>query len=258
VAAAGVVIFAALIVAAVLWRRPARSDDTTSRRRLAVPAVIFLAGLFSAAGAMTMFGEVPERYLYVPSIGLALLVGELVALAMSARHRLVRIVVPAVVGVVIVMGLVQLEQRLPDWRSDDTLWTAALRVDPLDPLANHYRAIAAGRRGDWDDALRAIEIATRGNPDSGRFATTSAWVLLRTGNAAAAVREAERATTIAPYQPDAWFYMAAAQHELSDYAAELASLEKLLQIAPDYPGAREAYEVAACEASGRKDCLEER
>jgi tetratricopeptide (TPR) repeat protein len=258
VVAAGTAIFAAIVAAAVLWRRPVPSDGTISQRRLAVPAAIFLAGLVPMAGAITMFGEVPERYLYVPSIGLALIVGELVALAISARHRLVRVVVPAAVGVVIVLGLVQLERRLPDWRSDDTLWTAALRVNPLDPLANHYRAIAAGRRGDWEDALRAIEIAVRGNPDSGRFATTYAWVLLRSGNAAGAVREAERATGIAPYQPDGWYYLADARHRIGDYAGALTALDKLLQIAPDYPGAREAREITACEVSGRKDCLVDR
>lgn len=275
VVAAGVSIFVTIIAAAVLWRRPVPPPGTPNQphhhpeappagvaaafqHRLVVPAAIFLAGLVPMAGAITMFHEVPERYLYIPSIGLALIVGELVALALSARHRLVRVVVPAAVGVVIVLGLVQLEQRLPDWRNDDTLWAAALRVDPLDPLANHYRAIASGRRGDWDDALRAIEIATRGNPDSGRFATTYAWVLLRTGKFADAVRKAECATTLAPYLPDGWFYLAVARNKIGDHAGELAALEKLLQIAPDYPGAREMREVAACVVSGRKDCLVDR
>jgi len=128
-------------------------------------------------------------------------------------------------------------------------------VIPLDPLANHYRAITAGRRGDWSDALRAIEVATRGNPCSGRFAITYAWALLRPGDTAGAIREAKRATFLAPYQPESWYDLSSAQHEIGDHAAELATLEKLLQISFDYPGARGAREVAACEVSGRKDCL---
>jgi protein O-mannosyl-transferase len=284
VIAAGVVIFAGLVTAAILWRRPASStvNKSTPRRSprtpptsttaalrrwigalegkvsFVVPVTIFLGGLVPMAGAITMFHEVPERYLYIPSIGLALILGELAALALSARHRLVRIIVPAVLGIVIILGLVRVEQRLPDWKNDDTLWTAALRVDPLDPLANHYRAIASGRRDDWGDALRAIEIATRGNPDSGRFATTHAWVLLHTGNAAGAARAAERATILAPYQPEGWYYLANARHMLGDHAGELAALEKLLEIAPNYPGARELRDVAACEVSGRTDCLKNR
>jgi len=120
---AGAAIFAALVASSVLWRRPVPLSCTTSQRHhvIALPVAIFLAGLVSSTVAITMFHEVSERYLYVPSIGLALLLGELVAIAMSARHQIIRVVVPAVIGVVVVLGLVQLEQCLPDWRNDDTL-----------------------------------------------------------------------------------------------------------------------------------------
>ncbi|MBN2442518.1 MAG: hypothetical protein JXJ04_14280 [Spirochaetales bacterium] len=258
---AGAAIFIALAAVVLLPPRKsskAKKAEIINRRRLSVPVAIFLVGLVPMAGAMALFHEAPERYFYLPSIGLALLAGELVFMALSARRRLVRILVPAVFGVVIVIGLVRVEQRLPDWRSDDTLWSAALRVNPLDPLANHYRAIAAGRLNRWSVALRAIEIAAKGDPNSSRFATTYAWVLIRTDDFAGAVREAERATNLAPYQPDGWYYLAFARHRIGDHKGELFALVKLLEVAPNYPGAREMYEVAACEVSGRTDCLEGR
>jgi Flp pilus assembly protein TadD len=254
--AAGIAIFAALVAATIRWRR------------LAVPAAIFLAGFVPIVGAMAMFHEASERYFYIPSIGLALLVADLVALALSAQHRpecmtqqqaklaarLVRVVVPAAVGIVVLLGIVRIERRLPDWRSNDTLWAAALKVNPLDPQANFNHAIAAGHRGDWGEALRAIEVAAHGDPSSGRIAGTYAWALLRTADFAGAVREAEHATALAPYQPDCWYYLAFARHKIGDHAGELAAIEKLLQIAPDFPGAMEMHEIAACEVSGRTDC----
>jgi tetratricopeptide (TPR) repeat protein len=240
---AGALIFVALAAAAVL------------RRKLAVPVAIFLAGLVPMAGAITLFSEAPERYFYIPSIGLALLVGELLAFVMSLRQPLVRIAVPAAVGVLIMVGLVLVERRLPDWKSDNTLWSAALRVDPQDPQANYNLAIAAGRRGDWGEARRAMEIAAHGNPNSARIAGAYAWVLLRTNDILGAVREAKRATALAPYQPDGWYYLAFALHQAGDHAGELAAIDKLLEISPDYPRARETREIAACEASGRGDCF---
>jgi hypothetical protein len=240
---AGVVIFAALVAAAIRWRR------------LAVPVTIFLAGFVLIVGAMTMFHDAGERYFYVPSIGLALLIAELVVLALSARYQFVRIIVPGVVVVMTVLGIVRLEQRLPDWQSDDTLWSAALRTDPLDAQANFNEAIAAGHNRDWTTALRTIKIAAQGDPGSARIASTYAWVLLGTNDFAGAAREAERATTLAPYQPDGWYYLAFARHKIGDHAGELAAVDKLLQVAPDYPSARQMRDVAACEASGRKDCL---
>lgn len=245
-ALAGALIFVAFAVAAVL------------RRRLAVPVAIFLAGLVPMAGAITLFSEVPERYFYIPSLGLALLIGELLAFVMSLRQPLVRIAVPVMVGVSIVVGLVLVERRLPDWKSDNALWSAALRVDPQDPQANYNLAIAAGRRGNWGEARRMMEIAAQGNPDSARIAGAHAWVLLKTNDIAGAIREARHATTLAPYQPDNWYYLAFALHRAGDHGGELAAIDKLLEIAPDYPRAREAREVAACEASGRMDCFRRR
>lgn len=244
---AGGLIFAALAAVAVLHRR-----------RLAVPVAIFLAGLVPMAGAMTMFSEAPERYFYMPSIGLALMIGELLAHLMSAQHKPVRIAVPVAAGALIIVGLVQLEQRLPDWHGDAALWSAALRVDPRDPQANYNLAIAAGRRGDWREARRMIEIAANGNPDSARIASAHAWVLLQTRDVAGAVREAKRATELAPYQPDGWYYLAFTLHQTGDHAGELAAIDKLLEIAPDFPKARETREIAACEVSGRRDCFRRR
>jgi len=40
---------------------------------------------------------------------------------------------PVVVGLATLVGLVRLEARLPDWRSDDAIFAAALRVDPRTP-----------------------------------------------------------------------------------------------------------------------------
>ncbi len=265
----GGLIFAVLIAAAILWRPPvakaaankksrkssALQQQAKGPRRLAVPVAIFLAGLVPMAGAMTMFSEAPERYFYIPSIGLALLIGELLAFAMSTRRQLPRIAVPSVVGILIIFGLILVERRLPDWKSDDALWSAALRVDPQDSQANYNLAISAGRSGNWSDARRAMEIAARGNPDSARIASAYAWVLFESNDISGAVREARRATTLAPYQPDSWYYLAFGLHKAGDHEGELAAIDKLLQISPSYPGARKAREIAACEVAGQTDCF---
>jgi len=245
---AGGLIFVALSVAAIFWK-----ED--GQRRLAVPVAIFLAGLVPMAGAVTMFSEAPERYFFIPSIGLALLIGELLMFAMSNRHRLLHFAVPSVVGVLIIVGLVVVEMRLPDWKSDKALWSAALRVEPQDPQANYNLAIIAGRNGAWNEASRMMKIATEGKPDSARMANAYAWILLETNYYTGALREAKRATELAPYEPNGWYYLAFSLHKFGDHKGELAAIEKLLEIAPDYPRVREMKEAAACEASGRRGCL---
>lgn len=233
------------LLAAAVWRR-----------RLAMPVAVFLAGLVPAAVAMAKFAQVPERYFYLPSIGLALLVGDLVAVSLSSQRSLVRWLVPIVVGLATLVGLVRLEARLPDWESDDAIFAAALRVDPEDADANLSLGIAGGRRGDWGEARRALAIAQRTDPRSGRIATALAWALLRSGDLAGGVREAERATTLPPYQPDAWYYLALGRHETGDHSGELSAIERLLERSPDYPRARGSRAFAACEVSGGSRCVE--
>jgi hypothetical protein len=226
------------------------------RRRLVVPVAVFLVGLVPAAVAMAMFRQVPERYFYLPSIGLALLVGDLVAVCLRSQRALVRLSAPVVVGIATLVGLVRLEARLPDWRSDEAIFAAALRVDPEDADANLSAGITAGRREDWAEARRALTIAQRADPQSGRIATALALALLRSGDAVGALGQAERATTLPPYPPDAWFYLAQAHHQIGDHRGELSAIERLLELSPDYPRARGSRVYAACEVSGGSRCAE--
>lgn len=226
------------------------------RRRHAVPVAVFLAGLVPAAVAMAKFAQVPERYFYLPSIGIALLVGDLVGSSLRSPRPVLRLCAPVAVGLMALVGLVRLEARLPDWRGDDALFAAALRVHPDDPDANLGVGIAAGRRGDWREAGRSLAIAQRADPHSGRIATALAWVLLRSGDVAGGLRQAERATTMPPYQPDAWYYLALARHHTGDHAGELSALDRLLAVSPDYPRVRGSRVYAACEVSGGSNCVE--
>jgi hypothetical protein len=226
------------------------------RRRLAAPVAVFLAGLVPAAVAMGKFGEVPERYLYLPSIGLAVIVAEAVAAGLAVRWRLLRWGAPAAVAILAMVGLVRIERRLPDWQDDDALFAAALRVNSEDPQANLYVGMDAGRRGAWAEARRALEIAQRADPTSGRIAGALAWAMLRTGDAAAALPHAERATAEAPHEPNGWYYLARARHATGDHAGELAAIERILELSPEFPDARFARAVAACEVSGRTDCVQ--
>jgi tetratricopeptide (TPR) repeat protein len=168
----------------------------------------------------------------------------------------VRLAAPLAVGLAALVGLVRLEARLPDWRSDDALFAAALRVDPEDADANLSLGIAAGRRGDWNEARRALAVAQRTDPRSARIANALTWALLRSGDVAGALPQAERATAIAPYQPDVWYYVALARHQIGNHAGELAALERLLALSPDYPRARGSRAYAACEVAGASHCVE--
>jgi len=253
---AGGIIFLLLLISALFGRAQITAAAyNDNKRRLAVPVAIFLVGLVPMAGAITMFSEAPERYFYLPSIGLSLLLAELLFFALTRPQKSIQIAAASIFAVFFFAGLAFVVQRLPDWNNDEALWRAALRVNPEDAQANYNIGLAAGRRGKLSEARKALEIAVKGKPDSARIANAYAWVLLESRNYRAAVQEAKRATMLAPFQPNAWYYLAFASHKIGDHKGELAAVEKLLEVAPNYPRAREMREVAACEASGRRGCL---
>lgn len=227
------------------------------RRRLAVPVAVFLGGLTPVAAAIARFGEAPERYFYLPSLGLALLLGELTAACFATPKLAVRLLAPAAAGAAALFGLVRVEQRLPDWSSNHALFEAALRVNPEDAQANLELGIEAGRRGNWGEARQRLETAQRSDPRSGRIAGALAWALGQMGDSAGALAAATSAAELTPYQPDAWYYLALARHRSGDHAGELEAIDHLLQLSPSFPGAQRGRAMAACEASGRRDCLQQ-
>lgn len=90
-------------------------------------------------------GLMGERYLYLPMVGLALLLGAL--LGGRARAAALLFAVPWVVV---------LQARLPDWQSDRTLWAAALRDVPT---PHNEGSLALVLRTEGEDAA-ALELFT--------------------------------------------------------------------------------------------------
>jgi tetratricopeptide (TPR) repeat protein len=238
----GAAVLAALALAVARWRR------------LTVPAAVLVAGLVPAAVALQNFGEAPERYFYVPSLGLALLAGAGLGACARSERALVRRVGLGAGAALALLGVPPVAARIPDWRSDATLFASALRVNGDDPVANLAYGISAARTGALDEARRALETAQRGDPRSGRIAVMYAAVLLQRGELAASLAQAHRATALAPTQPEGWYYLSVARHRGGDHRGELAALDRALALSPGFTEASSARSVALCELSGRLDC----
>ncbi len=234
-------------VVAALWALALR------RRDLAVPCALFLAGMLPVAMAAGRLGQAPERYFYLPSIGLAWLLAAGLQSLRSWRPVAGRVAVAAA-ALAVAAGAVASVRRLPDWDSDDALFSAALRVDPGDPLGNLYFGVAAGRAGRLDEARRTLERGREGAPDSARIAGALAWVHLRRGDGPAALRESRRAVALAPSFPEARLHLANALHLAGDHAGELAESARALALSPRYREARIVHAFARCEVERDPAC----
>ncbi len=99
-----------------------------------------------------------ERYLYIPSLGLCLL---LAAMAEYCLKKQAREYVP-VAGVVVVVILTVLTiQRNPVWQDDRTLLTATLGISPDVTKRHQELGVFYLRKGDLPSALREFESALK-------------------------------------------------------------------------------------------------
>jgi hypothetical protein len=226
-------------------------------RRLAVPVAVFLAGLAPGALASAGLGVAAERYFYVPSIGLAWLVAEGIAAARTRTGRLGAPVGAAATAVVLgaaLIGATTVVARLPDWRSDEALFSSALAVDPGEWQSNLNLGVAAAAAGRVEEGRALLERASARNPRSPEVASAVAWVHLLRGDAAAAAEAADRAVRLDPRAPQAHLHLAAALHLAGDHAREREALERAVSLSPGYGPIRVLHAAARCDADPSPGC----
>ncbi len=240
-AAAGAVALAGLL--ALAWRR----------RELATPVALLVAPLVPMALAAARLGEAPDRYLYLPSLGLAWLAG-------AGLHALwtgggARRAVAVVAAAPLLAGYgATWWTRLPDWRDDAALFGAALRVDPGDALGNLTLGALAARQGRLDEAARRLDAALARDPGSVRALNSLAVVHLRRGEVPAALARAREAVALAPGYPQARLQLSGALHLSGDHAGELAAAEAALALSPGFREARLTRVFARCELTPDPGC----
>jgi len=240
-AAAGGVALSALLLLG--WRR----------RALATPVALLVAPLVPMALAAARLGEAPERYLLLPSLGLAWLAAAgLHALWTRGGTRRAAAAVAAA-GLLAACGATWWT-RLPDWRDDATLFGAALRVDPGDPLGQLTLGTLAAREGRLDEAARRLTAALARDPRSVRALNALAVVHLRRGEVPEALARARQAVALAPSWPQARLQLSGALHLSGDHGGELEAAEAALALSPGWREARLTRAFARCEVTPDPGC----
>lgn len=126
------------------------------RREIVLPLAFVFAFLLPVLRADAIGGSnFAERYLYLPSVGLAWLVGLLVS-RLPARRVL------AVAGIAVIAGLgVAAAMRAGIYRDDRTLFAAAVRENPESEIAHNNLGMALFAQGHLKEAEREYREALR-------------------------------------------------------------------------------------------------
>lgn len=157
---AGIVAFAAVSAVVVV---------AYVRRREAAPLAgwLWFCGMLVPVIGVVKVGlqSMADRYVYLPHVGLFLVVG--VAFDAGVRKRPEHARLVALLACVGVVALVlRTHDQIGVWRSSRTLWEQAIRVEPDNVWARYFFADIALAEGDIEGALESMRLAVAESPDS--------------------------------------------------------------------------------------------
>lgn len=196
VTASGVVVTALWIVAwaVLLWR------GRTFRRWSIFALVWFLICLAPVLQLVPHPTLQADRYLYVSSLGVFVLVARLLH-----TNRAVFVTIGPLTAVCLI-GLTL--ARIPDWHDPKTLWSDCVRKNPRDALGYYSLAGCSIAEDDWPAAELQLRKCVELKPDFAEGQARLGGVCLKEGKTADAREHLERALALKPQ-------LAEAQHNLA-------------------------------------------
>ncbi|HEU4403161.1 MAG TPA: tetratricopeptide repeat protein [Candidatus Polarisedimenticolia bacterium] len=264
--AGGALLVAWFLATAAAWKRAPQAAFALGFTGLALAPV---ANLLLPIGTI-----MAERALYLPSVGVCLLVGFIVDFEWNApvgggARPAPRAPARAVVAIVLVALALRSEVRLRDWMDDYTLFKSAQAVTPRsvralfnygsaceergedDEAIRVYRKASAiapffadanynlagvyARRGAWVDAVERYRAALAEQPGNVRYLVNLAHAQNGQGSPAEARRTLRRALDLDPRSDQAYTTLGAAELALHDPRAAVAAYTEALRLKPGNP-----------------------
>jgi protein O-mannosyl-transferase len=211
-------------LAAAVW-------NGRARREIVLPLAFIFAFLLPVLASNSIGGaHFAERYLYLPSVGLAWLAGLLwsrVARALPAAGTARRAVTAFALVDLLVLGAVAWE-RSTIYRDDLALFTEAARGNPGNEIARNNLGRALYHEGRLDEAEREYREALRLRPGSVAPLSNLAILYERRGQTAKAKAAFEETLRRSPTHAAAAVHLARFRLAEGDTAGAARSLDALL------------------------------
>jgi protein O-mannosyl-transferase len=207
------------------------------RSRLSAFAVCFLAAMLlvplAAISALPKYEIVHDRYLYLPSIGLAIL------LALAIRRFSAKMARPGIAlllaGIAVTIGTASFNAY---WTNDLTLYRRATAIGPNNAIAFDLLANEMYKRGDAQSSLMLYRHALQLDP---RFWATNFSMGItecELGLFQNCERELQAAAEVDPANPAEFALLADARMRLDNYAGAEQALRDGIQASPSAPQLR--------------------
>lgn len=174
-----------------------------------------------------------DRYLYLPAIGIYVLVVWSAAIVVGRTNLLRRSAAVLMVMTLVWLGLrTQIQTRV--WRDGITLWTNALRASDTDPKPQIQLARALHAAGELEQAKIHYEAALKLSSTSPQFHIDYGGLLLQQDQVATAIPHFRRALDIAPQNARAMGLLGLASWRNGDWESADTWLQQAVSQEPDW------------------------
>ncbi len=230
------------------------------RSRRAAFASIWLAlPLLPALDLPVFFRDeiVHDRYLYLPSIGFALLVGlALVQLSSKLEFRGRLSLKAAAVALAGLMGVgTWYYQRF--WKDNFTLFSRALQISPANLIALNNTANELADRGQWTESLNLYQRALAIDPTYWQAVSNAGYCLYRLGRFKEAEQYLTRAISLTPGDSSEYVYLGMTYFKTGRLDEAERNVRHALALQPDGRGYHLALGVILAEKGQLQEALNE-
>ena len=192
----------------------------------------FVVMLLPVIGLVQVGGQsVADRFMYLPSIGLAL-AAVCAAGDVTNRYRWARPVLRTVAVAVVALWTVATWRQLAHWRDSVTLFQRALAVTSDNFMAHTNLGTALAARGETDEADAHYIEAVRLNPTYPVAQNNMGNVMARRGDYSGAARHFAEAVRLQPGFVAARYHLGLALYHQGRTADAEAEFRRVLQLAP--------------------------
>jgi tetratricopeptide (TPR) repeat protein len=192
-----------------------------------------------------------DRFMYIPSIGIAVMMAWGLAELWTRRDTWRRAVVGVTVAACAVLMLLT-SRQVQTWRDSTTLFQHAVEVTAGNYVAHNNLGLAMRERGQVDDAISHYESAIAINPRHASAHNNLGEVLLALGRPGEAVPRLEQARRLQPERRDVQINLGNAYSSLGRIDEAVAQYRDVVRRWPEVPQGHSGLGIALA-GQGRYD-----
>lgn len=198
--------------------------------------ILTLAPALALFTVVWRYDNVHDRYLYMPSVAVAVLAGHIVATVAEKLAAPRRVWLWGGTVAVLLLFFVASYRQTFYWKDNVALYTRGAAVAPHNIVAKLNLAAALFEDHYYDDALRVSQQALQLDPDSRIALTDVAQALYYRGDYTGSENYYARALALGPPSVDQIYYLSLAKIKMGRFAEALFLLQKGIAYWPNAAG----------------------